>query len=80
VDGDVLARAQSIAAEVAGKPQRAVAHIKRLVRGSTSRTIDDGLAEERTLFCDLMVDPQAITRMAEMNTGKRDIRDRTDES
>ena len=80
VDGDVLDRALVIAAEIAGKPPRAVAHIKRLVRGSTSRVIDDGLADERTLFCDLMVDPQAITRMAEMNAGKRDIRDRTDES
>jgi enoyl-CoA hydratase/carnithine racemase len=76
VGGDVVARAHTLGAEIAGKSANAVAHIKQLVRGSTSRSIDEGLAEERTLFCDLMVDPEALTRMNEMNTGERDIRDR----
>jgi enoyl-CoA hydratase/carnithine racemase len=76
VDGDVVSHARQIAQEIAGKSQRAVSHIKQLVRGSTRRPLADGLADERTLFCDLMVNPESLELMAEMNAGKRDIRDR----
>ena len=32
-----------------------------------------GLADERTLFCDLMVDAASIDLMTQMNTGERAI-------
>jgi enoyl-CoA hydratase len=75
VDGDVAARALELAHEPAAKPPRALANIKRLVRGSLSRPLAEGLADERTLFCDVMVDPETIELMAEMNAGRRSIRD-----
>ncbi|MDP6389616.1 MAG: enoyl-CoA hydratase/isomerase family protein [Alphaproteobacteria bacterium] len=75
VDGDVVAVASAIAHEVARKPARALANIKRLVRGSTSRPLSEGMADERTLFCDLMVSEEAIALMSDFNAGRRDIRD-----
>ncbi|MAQ89878.1 MAG: hypothetical protein CMM03_08500, partial [Rhodopirellula sp.] len=41
-----------------------------------SSSLAEGLADERTLFCDVMVDEETIARMADLNDGKRDIRDR----
>ncbi len=75
VDGDVVARALEMAHEIAAKPERAMANIKRLIRGSLSRPLAEGLADERTLFCDVMVDAETIELMAEMNAGRRTIRD-----
>ncbi len=76
VEGDVVEHAMEIAAELAAKPPRAFGHIKRLVRAASDRPLEAGLADERTLFCDLMVDDRSIELMAEMNAGRRDIRDR----
>ena len=73
VAGDVVDRALAVAHGLAAKPARAAAHIKSLVRGATSRALADGLADERTLFCDLMVDDEALARMGEMNAGRLDI-------
>lgn len=72
VAAPVLDAALDLARQIASVPPRAVAHIKFLLR----RTVDEGaLAAERTLFCDLMVRPEAIEIMARMNAGDRDIRD-----
>ncbi len=76
---DALARALELGHELAAKPALALAHVKRLVRGALAMPLADGLAQERTLFCDLMVRPEAIERMADMNAGRRDIRDRKQE-
>ena len=76
VDGPVLPRALEVAQELAAKAPKPLAHIKRLIRGTTGRPLDQGLAAERTLFCDLLVDPRSIELMHEMNAGQRDIRDR----
>ena len=76
VDGDVVAAALKYARELATKPPKALSHIKQLIRGSTGRPLADGLADERTLFCDLMVNPQTIELMTEMNNGTRGIQDR----
>lgn len=76
VEGDVLPAALELAHELAGKHPLALAHIKSLVRGSTGRTLSDGLADERTLFCDLMVNPHSIELMARMNAGEMAITDR----
>ena len=67
--GPALERALEIARRLAAKQPRALTHIKRLVR----RADPAGLAEERTLFCDLMVDPRSIELMAQFNAGARRI-------
>ncbi len=74
VDGDVVEAALGIAHNLASKPPLALAHIKRLIRGATSRPLDDGLADERTLFCDTVMQDEAIALMADLNNGARDIR------
>lgn len=72
--GHALQRAIAIAEEIAAKPTRAVAHIKRLVRMTTGTPIADGLPVERTLFLDLLVSDEALELMHRMNEGSRDIR------
>ncbi len=69
-EGPALARAMAIAARIAAQPPRAIAHVKRLVRGAAGRPLEQGLADERTLFCDLMVSDEAIERMRAMNAGR----------
>jgi enoyl-CoA hydratase len=65
-----------VAQELAGKPVAALRHIKRLVRRADAADLAQGLAEERTLFCDLMVNEDTLQRLAEVNAGERDISDR----
>jgi len=65
--GPALERALELARQLAAKQPRALAHIKRLLRGANAGT---AFADERTLFCDLMVDPRSIELMAQMNAGK----------
>ena len=69
-EGSALARALEVAARIAAQPPRSLAHVKRLVRGAGERPLAQGLADERTLFCDLMVRADAIERMHAMNTGR----------
>lgn len=71
--GPVLPRALALAAELAALPPRAVSHVKRLVRAAAGQGLAEGLAAERTLFCDLLVDPDAIERMSDLNAGRRAI-------
>jgi enoyl-CoA hydratase/carnithine racemase len=73
VAGPVLPRALALARELAARPPHAVSHVKRLVRMAASQGLQAGLAAERTLFCDLMVDPTSIDRMARMNAGELPI-------
>jgi enoyl-CoA hydratase/carnithine racemase len=73
---DVLAYALALAEELAAKPQPALGHIKRLAHRAVDGSLAEGLADERTLFCDTMVSADALQRMAEMNAGRRDISDR----
>lgn len=74
VAAPVLAHAMALARELASKPARAIAHVKRLVRAAGAQGLDEGLAMERTLFCDLMVDAESIEAMAKMNAGVMGIR------
>jgi enoyl-CoA hydratase len=53
-----LDRALGIAREIAGRPARAVAHIKRLVREAVSPVTMDMLNLEGRLFADLMQQPE----------------------
>ena len=68
---DARKEAMALARRLAGKPARAAAHIKRLVRGAGP----GGFAEERTLFCDLMVQPDAVRLLEEGAQGARAITD-----
>lgn len=70
-----LARARQIAAEIASRPPRAAAHIKRLVRMTPETPLAEGLALERTLFLDLLISDEALKLMGRMNAGDLDIRD-----
>lgn len=70
-DGDVLAEARAVAGRLAAKPPRALAHVKRLVRGAAA----DGAAIERTLFCDLMVRDDTRALLREAAEGRRTITD-----
>ena len=72
VDGSVLDQALAMAQRMAAHPPLALAHIKRLIRGAAPDP--DRLALERTLFCDLMVQEDAIALMARMNSTGSDIR------
>ena len=74
VEGDVLGRARKIAARIVEQSPRATAHIKQLVRGAHDWSAKEGLAIERTLFCDLMTAPEAIQAMGQMVEGGGDIR------
>ena len=72
VDGFVLDHALEIARRMVAHPPLALAHIKRLIRGAAPDP--DRMALERTLFCDLMVQDEAIALMARMNSTGSDIR------
>lgn len=69
--GDAEEEARNLARRLAGKPPRALAHIKRLVRGLP----DDRPGAERALFCDLMVSDDASRLMGEWAEGRRTIED-----
>jgi len=73
VPAPVLDHAMAIARDLASLPARALAHVKRLTRAPLPDP--QVLADERTLFCDLMVSEEARARMARMNAGAGDIRD-----
>ena len=73
---DGVARGLEIDEELSRKPARAFRNIKRLMRTGFDRPLAEGLADERTLFCDLMVDAEPVARMSVLNGGRRDIRDR----
>ena len=71
---DAEAAAMEMAGRLAGKPARALSHIKSLVRRAVVPD-PDVLAAERTLFCDLMVTEDAQRLLAEGAAGKRRITD-----
>lgn len=71
---DAEAAAWALARQLAGKPALALAHIKRLTRHE-QRGTPEGFALERTLFCDLMVQPDAARLLQEGAEGRRRITD-----
>jgi enoyl-CoA hydratase len=66
-----LERAQAIAAEIAGRPALAVAHIKRLARAAVSPLSRDMLTLEGTLFAELMRTPEAKALLARVAASHR---------
>lgn len=75
VERPVLDHAMAMARRLAAQPPRAVAHIKRLVRGASETPLAQGLAQERTLFMDLAVSDDGHRLMGEFVAGARTIRD-----
>ncbi|RBI72715.1 hypothetical protein DQW77_10240 [Roseovarius sp. TE539] len=71
---DARAEALALARQIAGKPRRALSHIRRLVKAAQVAP-SDGFALERTLFCDLMVSPEAGRLLQEGGEGRRRITD-----
>lgn len=75
---NLLSEAHRIAEQLAAKPPAALAHIKRLVRGALDQPLAEGLAVERTLFCDLVIRDDARALMDDMAAGNRVITDYPD--
>ena len=73
---DVMADAMKLARQIEVVPSRACANIKRLVRNAPRWSHAEGLAAERTLFCDCMVDPAAQPLMSDVANGIRTIADK----
>lgn len=74
VAGNAVDRALALARELAAKPPKAIAHIKRLIRGSAPPASAELLALERTLFLDLLVTDEAVELMSGLNRGEFDVR------
>lgn len=72
--GDVVERSMALGRQLAAKPPKALAHIKRLIRSSAPAADDALLALERTLFLDLLVSDEAVSLMGAMNRGEFDVR------
>ncbi len=72
---DVLYSARALAQGIEAAPARACANIKHLVRNAGRWSKADGLAAERTLFCDCMVDPVALPLIEAVALGHRTIVD-----
>lgn len=73
---DVMADAMKLARQIKAVPTRACANIKKLVRNAPRWSQEQGLAAERTLFCDCMVDPEAQPLMKAVASGNRTIADK----
>jgi enoyl-CoA hydratase/carnithine racemase len=72
---DVMADAMKLARQIQAVPPRACANIKKLVRNAPRWSHEQGLAAERTLFCDCMVDPEAQPLIEAVASGNRTIAD-----
>ena len=60
---DPLARALELAAELAAKPAEGLAQAKRLARSALTRSFDEGTADERRSFMELLKVPSAGAAM-----------------
>lgn len=67
--------AMIMAARLAYQQPAAMAAIKHLVRGATTRPPETTLAEERARLAGLLAQPQAARLLGDLNQGRRDIRD-----
>ena len=70
---DVMAEAMRLTGQIEAVPFRACANIKKLIRNAPRWSHDEGMAAERNLFCDCMVDPKAQPLMDDVVSGKRTI-------
>ena len=73
---NVMEEAMRLANQIEAVPLRACTNIKRLVRNAPRWSHAEGMAAERTLFCDCMVDPLAQPLMDDVVSGRRTIADK----
>lgn len=74
VSAPVLAHAVDLAERLAARSPKALAHVKHLVRNASLLPLDEGLPQERTLFCDLLSSDASIEAMRRIEATHRDIR------
>lgn len=74
-EGPVLERCMTLAGDLARRHPRAMSHVKRLVRSAAAVGSESLLADERTLFCDLVITERTIADLAAFNAGTRPISD-----
>ena len=74
-DGPLLDRCHEVAASLVRRHPLAVSHVKRLVRNPEGLDAQTMHAQERTLFCDLMVSQRTIDDMTAFNASGRPISD-----
>lgn len=68
---DALARSLSLAADLSDLPERASTHIKHLVQAAEcAEPLETALPRERTLFCDCLVDDNALPKLEAVAIGK----------
>ena len=73
-EGDVVEAAVALGKELALKTPGALKAAKAMVKGAASRSLADGLADERATFMRmLMEDPDAMERMRDFLSGGGDI-------
>ena len=63
IDGDVLEAARHIAGEFLDKPAAALAYIKRVMRSSHGKALQDGIDEEGDLFANLILEDEQALKM-----------------
>ncbi|MBS7697635.1 MULTISPECIES: enoyl-CoA hydratase/isomerase family protein [unclassified Chelatococcus] len=73
-DGPVLERAMERARDLASIPSNALASVKRLIRETAERPLYEGLDVERTLFMDLLAQPEALEMVSALNARGGDFR------
>lgn len=74
-EGSLLDRCLALADGLVRRHPLAIAHVKRLVRNAAGDPYEKMLADERTLFCDLMVSERTIADTAAFNASGRPISD-----
>ena len=75
VEGDVRSHAKTVALRLAEKSPAAVAYIKQLIRGAAHWPLAEGLAKERTLFCDLMTASSSLDKMSQFVASETHLQD-----
>jgi enoyl-CoA hydratase/carnithine racemase len=75
VKEDVLSHAKVVALRLAEKSPAAVGYIKQLIRGAAQWPLEEGLAKERTLFCDLMTASSGLDQMSRFVASESQLQD-----
>lgn len=75
VAADARARAFEVARALAARPAHSIRAVKHLIRSAETRPLDQGLAEERTLFADSLPRAETLAKLREAVSGRRKIED-----
>jgi enoyl-CoA hydratase/carnithine racemase len=75
VAADARERALEVARALAARPAHSIRAVKHLIRTAQTRPLDQGLAEERTLFADSLTRKATLDKLREAVAGQRRIED-----